>query len=199
MKSDFDSLKKSWIKARETMGHSNIDVNAIVEKAKLRKRNSSQFHWGNIVILTITFIVLCYVMYNHLPFKDVLSKTGVWLMVAGLFIRILVEAASLYRALQIDISQHTLKNTDATIRFYKLRKIIHGPVTYLTVGMYSAGFYMLTPELLRHVSTAWIIFWDVFFVIGACILIFFIRKGIRKEIKELKEIVDMKSMLEAEA
>ncbi len=198
MQSDFDSLKKNWKNARKTIKYNNLDINEILEKARVRKRNSSKFHWGNIVILTITFIVLCYVMYNHLPFKDILSKIGVGLMVAGLFLRIVVEAVSLYRALQINISHHTLKNTDTTIRFYRLRKIIHGPLTYLTVGMYAAGFYMLTPELLRYVSIIWIIFWDVFFLIGACILIFFIRKGIRKEIKELKEIVDLKNMLETE-
>ncbi len=116
-------------------------------------------------------------------------------MMAGLIIRIVVELWSSVRSLNINLSEQALKTTDDTLRFYRLRKTIHGPVTYVTVGLYMAGFYMLSPEFSKYIAMPWMIVMDVSFIIGACILIFVIKKGIRKEMLNLSEILELKREL----
>lgn len=195
MSNELDDLKKKWKDARKTVAQPTIPPDALIAKAIARKKSSLYFHYGNIVVLTITLITISFCLQYFFPFKDTLSKAGVGLMMAGLMIRIVVELWSSVRSLNINLSEQALKTTDDTLKFYQLRKIIHGPVTYVTVGMYMVGFYMLSPEFSRYIAMNWIIIMDVSFIIGACILIFVIKKGIRKEMLNLAEILELKREL----
>lgn len=89
------------------------------------------------------------------------------MMVVGLAVRILIEIFSTIKSRKIDLSNTALKTTTDSVDFYNFRKKIHGPVTIILVGIYTIGFYMLTPEFSRHFDLLWIVIVDVAYVMFA--------------------------------
>jgi len=65
-------------------------------------------------------------------------------------------------------------------------------------GLYFVGFYMLTPEFSRYISMGWLIAMDVSALLVAAILIIFIRKGIRQELRDLEKMVELQKSLTKE-
>ena len=198
MNNELDKLKKEWEAAKNKLAPTPVSVDQLVELAKEKKKSSVYFHYGNIIILTIVVGVIIFFFYYLFPLEDLLSKWGVGLMVGGLAVRILVEFFSVAKSKKINISETALQTTNDTIDFFHFRKMIHGPVTVGIVLAYAIGFYMLTPEFARHFGWKSILFWDIMSVFIAVFLIWQIRKGIRKEMKELSEIVELKNELEKE-
>jgi cytochrome b subunit of formate dehydrogenase len=82
------------------------------------------------------------------------------------------------------------------VRFYKLRRLIHGPITITIVTVYVVGLLMLTPEFLIHIGPIIYLFNGLFMASGI-VIIWFIRKSIRKETLELEEIIAIKRQIES--
>ena len=121
------------------------------------------------------------------------------LMMGGLALRIVIELYSIYLSLHIDFSETTLKTNNASLAYFRFRKNINGPVTITIVVLYSIGFYMLTPEFSLYFSTPMLVMINLSYILAAVIFIFFIRKGIKKEMNNLNEILRIKNDITGEA
>ncbi|WP_420316379.1 hypothetical protein [Ekhidna sp.] len=197
MDEELKKLQNQWKDAKSSIKSADIEISDIIEKAKKNKKNVLYAHYGNMLILTMALIMITTFFYYVTPFQQLISKIGVVLMIGGLTLRILIEWISSIRSKQIDLTEHAIRSVDNSLKFYQFRKRIHGPVTVTIVGLYTLGFYMLTPEFSKYIDLQWMIIMDVGYVIGAIILITQIRKGIKKEMVELAEIVQMRKELTA--
>ena len=197
MDDELKKLKNQWKDVKSSVEKPEIEVDDIIEKAKKNKKSVLYAHYGNMLILTLTLIMITAFFYYVTSFQDLISKIGVVFMIGGLALRILIEWVSSIRSKQMDLTKHANSSMNSLLQFYQFRKKIHGPVTISIVGLYTLGFYMLTPEFSKYIDLHWMIIMDVGYVIGAIILIIFIRKGIKKEMEELAEIVQMKKELAA--
>jgi hypothetical protein len=172
-----------------------VPVETLIRRARVKKRSTLYFHYGNIAVLSFTLAMVVLFFYYLFPFQDTLSKAGVAFMAGGLALRILIEIFSTLKSLKIDMSDEALKTTDQTLRFYNFRKKIHGPVTLVIVAFYSAGFYMLMPEFSRHMAGWIIVGLIVAYIVLAVLLIWQIRKGILEEMKNWSEILQLTAEL----
>lgn len=197
MDNELKKLKNQWKDVKSSVEKPEIEVDDIIEKAKKNKKSVLYAHYGNMLILTLTLIMITAFFYYVTSFQDLISKIGVVFMIGGLALRILIEWVSSIRSKQMDLTKHANSSMNSLLQFYQFRKKIHGPVTISIVGLYTLGFYMLTPEFSKYIDLHWMVIMDVGYVIGAIILIIFIRKGIKKEMEELAEIVQMKKELAA--
>lgn len=198
MHHDLQDLTLSWKMARQKALPLVPSVEKILPVAQARKRNSLYFHFGNIIILTALVVILCLCFYYFFPFREILSKTGVALMIGSLVIRIIIEIFSSIKSWQIHLNDDVWNVTGQTLNFYLFRKKIHGPVTFILVGLYTIGFYFLTPEFSKYLPLWLMIMIDTSYVVGAAILITQIRKGIKKEMKQLIAINDLREKITLE-
>lgn len=195
MNNELDDLKKRWDGAKRDKHTSATSTDQLVVLAKSKKKTSLYYHYGNITVLFIVMVMVIFFFYVLLPFKEWLSKTGVAMMVGGLLIRIIVEIFSIRKSKKINVGDTALQATGDTLSFYRFRKKIHGTVTILLVGIYIAGYLLLNPELAKYVGWKMMLFWDGIALIAAVILIWQIRKGILKEMKEISEIIELENQL----
>lgn len=190
MDNEMKSLKELWEQTRP-VAPAPLSITEIREKAAANKRSSVIFQYSNIAIL-FSFTVLIYLYLGvWYPYRTILGQTGVWLMTGSLLARVLIELLSIYRSGKIKTDAQLLNNTNTALQYYEFRKKIHGPITYVIVAIYTAGFYILMPEFTSHAPTWLSILVMLSYPLGAVVMIFQIRKGIRKEIAELKELSEL--------
>jgi hypothetical protein len=189
MNMELDYLKKKWQRARMVVQQKPLPVESVIKLAEQKRKNNLYFHYGNIAVLSGVLIMIWLCFHFLFPFRETLSKTGTGLMMGGLALRILIEIFSTTRSRKIDLSETALKTTASTLEFYRFRKKIHGPVTYIIVALYTLGFYMLTPEFAKYIDTVWMAVIDCSYIPGAIILVHNIGKGIKKEMEELRSII----------
>ena len=180
-----DNLHQQWKKAREGVELPSLSALDIITRADQKKKSILYFHYGNIAILTLTLLVISLFFYYIMSFQKWTSIVGAMLMMGGLALRIIIEIVSSYQSKRIELLQDVSQTTEAAIAFYTFRKKIHGPVTITIVALYMIGFYLLTPEFSEYFSFNILLLMDVSFLIGAIILIWLIRKGIKKEMEQL--------------
>lgn len=194
MQDDFAELKKQWRSATPPVAA--IDSARIIAQANEKRKASLQFHYGNMLVLAGVVVVLIVFFFFLFPFQEILSNTGVWIMIVSLVVRIVIEYYSAIRSRRISMTDTAVSNTNTHLEFYQFRKRIHGPVTVLLVATYSIGFLMLTPEFYDHIGSR-IFFFDVLYLVGACFLVWQVRKGIKKEMADLLEIIELKKQIES--
>jgi hypothetical protein len=190
-----DNLHQQWKQARQGVALPSPSVQDIIAKAGKKKRSILYFHYGNIGVLTLTLLIISLFFYFKMPFQRWSSVAGASLMVGGLALRITIEAVSIFKSKRIQLVQDLSRSTEAAIAFYAFRKKIHGPVTISIVGLYMMGFYMLTPEFSNYLSFNRLLFMDISFLIGAALLIWQIRKGIKREMNQLLGLANLKEQL----
>lgn len=195
MSDALDNLKNQWNEAKDTSKATGPDAKSIIGSAHRKMKKVTVSHYGNILVLTLTLAMISTFFFYVTPFQDLLSKIGVALMVGGLAVRIAIELYSAGRSRQIDLSESASNMNRMSLAFYQYRKRIHGPVTVSILAAYSIGFYMLSPEFSRYFTTMQMIMMDGSYVVIAIILIFLIRKGIRDEMKQLKEVTELDDKL----
>jgi len=195
MEKEMDDLTSLW-KGGKPGAVSQDSVNSIINQANERKRSSLFAHYGNIAILTgVLLMVAVFFLYLY-PFGTMLSKAGVFTMIGGLAIRIVIEVFSVMRSQRILISDPVARNADEALAFYNFRRKVHGPVTLTCVGLYILGWFMLSPEYSRFMPLPGLVAMDLGFVVMAAVLIVVIRKGLKKEIADLYKIVELRRQLE---
>lgn len=197
MKSDIDELKEKWKEARRKRVHTSLPVAEVIAAAEGKKRYSLYHQYSNVAILALTSATIVYFFYFQYPLKEAFSQAGIVLMWASPLLRVCFELYSIRKAGMINPADTALKNTDDSLRYFELRRFMNGPVTFVLVASYIVGFYMLTPELLRYVEAVWIIGLDSVFLIGATLMIWQVRKGIKTEMRKLKELVELRASLVA--
>ena len=193
MSTEFEQLQDQWRQAKDSIRVTPSEE--LVKQAKSRKKDNLYFHYGNTIILTVVLIMISLFFYYNTPFQDILSWIGVSLMIGGLIIRILLELYSTGRSKRIDYGDPTTETTQNLIRFYEFRKKVHRWPTIIIVGLYTVGFYMLTPEFSRYLSAEAVIIMDISYILGAIFLIWQIRKGLKKEINDLRNMVRIRQEL----
>lgn len=191
MTDSIDQLKNDWNKAKNTAQAASSDPSAIIASARKNMKSVTYAHFGNILVLTLTLIMISAFFFYVTPFQDVLSKIGVALMVGGLAIRIAIELYSAGRSKQIDLSESAANMNSMSVKFYAYRKYIHGPITFSILAAYTIGFYLLSPEFSKYFTTTQMLLMDGSYVIIAIILFFVIRKGVRDEMRQLKEVTEL--------
>jgi hypothetical protein len=195
MNDEIDDLKNIWNTGKKNTPDAESSTNQIILMAKKNKRNAINSHIGTIAILMITLIGISLFFINVAHFRQTMSHFGIALMTGVLIIRIIIEFYSLYISQRISLTESALKSSDATLRFYKFRKQIHGPTMIIILVLYTIGFYMLTPEFSLYMDFKMMLFIDISYLVGAVPVGLSIRNGIRKEMHNLNEILMLKSKL----
>lgn len=195
MENDIDDLKSAWKSAKGNTGNAKVSAAELIGQAEAKKKEAVVTHFWNIGILLAVAIMLAVVFYFFFPFREVLSRTGIGFMIGGLLVRITIEIFSISKSNKVNVSDPTAKATEDTLAFYEFRKKIHGPVTLSIVMLYIAGFYMLSPEFSKYISTTWMVIMDVGFLVGAIVMALLIRTGMQKELRDLQSVVEIKKAL----
>ncbi|GAA4274843.1 hypothetical protein U6A24_12005 [Aquimarina gracilis] len=195
MNNGFEDLQRKWQKNKEELKNDPKSTTEMLSAIKAKKKSSVEFQYGNIIVLTITLFVISAFFYYVAPVKQVLSRIGVGMMIGGLLLRIIIEFISVTRSKKIDIVDNVLSTTENTISYYNFRKKIHGPITIIIIGLYSIGFFMITPEFSLYFTTWQMILIDGSYIIGAAIFIPIIRKSIKQEVKTLLEIIELRKKM----
>jgi hypothetical protein len=190
-----DLMKDLWQSAKKSIPKVSTDISNIIASAEKKKRSTVQFHILNILVLTAVLAGVAAFFYFVAPMQTLISHMGITLMLGGLLVRILIEVYSFYLSSTLDLSEAALKSTTKILRFYQFRKRLHSPVTLTIVTLYTLGFYMLTPEFSRHFSLPMMILIDASYIVGAVFLIWQIRKGIKKELQNLRDITEIQAQL----
>jgi len=193
MNNEFDKLQNKWESNKKEIELSNDSLDVLYSKIKKKEKENYFFYYGTITILLLTLIIISLFFYYVAPVKAILSRIGVGLMILGLLFRILIEMISIYKAKQINNSDNTLKKTENTINFYQFRKIIHKVIAPIIIVLYTIGFYMITPEFSLHIEFWNLVLMDVSYVIIGIILFLLIRKGVKKEMQKLTDIIELKN------
>lgn len=191
MNNEFEELQNKWDDAKGKQGNP-IGKDKILVKITAKKNENSYFYYGTLIILLITLIVISLFFYYVAPVKESLSRAGVGFMIGSLIVRIVMEIFSIVKAKRIDILDDALTITDNTIAFYDFRKTIHNSVTLPIVTVYTIGFYMITPEFSLYFSLGKMILIDVSYIVIAIFLVIHIRRGIKKEMESLLDIVQLR-------
>ncbi|WP_299261153.1 hypothetical protein [uncultured Aquimarina sp.] len=195
MNNEFEALQNQWQKDKSGIESAPYDMEDLFSSIRKKKSWSTRFHYGNILVLSIVLIGIITFFYFVAPVQELLSRVGVGLMVGGLLVRIIIEIISVSKAKKINMLDDALQTTNDTISFYNFRKTIHGPVTIGIIALYTIGFYIITPEFSLYFETWQIILIDVSYIIGAIIPFVAVRKNIKKEIKILLEIIELKKKM----
>lgn len=192
MSNDFEELQSKWEVSKKNLDHSSTNFNSLYEKIKRKEKENYFFYYGTILILLVTLIVISLFFYFVAPVKEMLSRIGVGLMIFGLMFRIIIEIISIYKAKQISKLDNTLKTTENSINFYQFRKTIQKVIAPLIIGLYTIGFYMITPEFSLYINFWKMVLIDVSYVVIGIILFIIIRKGVKKEMQKLADIMKLK-------
>lgn len=167
----------------------------LIEEANRLQQESFTFQRSTLLILSSTFLMMCYFLLFYFGFRDTLSHLGVGLMLGFFLARILLEAYSLAQGRKKQLSESALSNLENEKSFLQLRLWIHGAGTYLTLGAYTLGFLLLLPEFSKYISAFWMAAFVCSYFIPGIILTLLIRKNVQKEIRELRRVVELKEKL----
>jgi len=192
MDSEFNNLRNKWESNKKEIELTNDSLDVLYNKIKKKEKENYFFYYGTITILLATLIVISLFFYYVAPVKETFSRIGVGLMISGLLFRILIEIISIYKAKQINNIENTLKTTENTIKFHQFRKTIHTIIAPIIIVLYTIGFYMITPEFSLYIEFWNLVLIDISYVIIGIILFIVIRKGVKKEMQKLNDIIKLK-------
>lgn len=187
-------LKSGWKSTASTIPTPQ-SVPDLIEEAKKLNRQSIKFQRNTLLILSSTFLMMCYFLLFQFGFLERLSHVGVGLMLGFFLLRILLELYSLSQSKKKESIQSALENLDLEKRYLQLRLWTHGFFTYLTLGGYTLGFMLLLPEFSDHISAFWMAAMVCSYFIPGIILTLLIRKNVLREIRELRQVVDIRKKI----
>jgi hypothetical protein len=193
MSNNFEQLRSKWENSKKSIESQTSSVDDLYKKIKDKEKENYFFYYGTITILLITFMVISLFFYYVAPVKQTLSRVGSGLMVLGLLFRIVIEIISVYKAKRINNLDNSLKTAENTINFHQFRKSIHQIVSPIIIGLYTIGFYMITPEFSLYLKLWSIVLFDISYVVIGVILFIVIRKGVKKEMEKLRDIVNLRN------
>lgn len=195
MSRDFEELQRNWEKSKNNIESQTGSFDGLYKKIRSREKENYFFYYGTVTILSITLLAISLFFYYAAPVKEILSRVGAGLMILGLLFRIVIEIISIYKAKRINNLDSTLKTAENAINFHSFRKSIHQIVSPIVIVLYTAGFYMITPEFSLHMKLWNIVLYDILYVVIGIILFIVIRKGVKKEMEKLREIVNLRNEL----
>jgi hypothetical protein len=195
MTDQLDDLKGLWRNDRLTDAALIPAVDKIIKRAEEKRRKIVATQTLNIVILLSTLVGIGAFFAYVAKFNGWLSQLGSTMMMGSLAVRILIEVYSLFISRSVDLTKSSKMTNDAFFRLYKFRLWVHGPTTIVILVLYTMGFYMLTPEFSLYFSLPMLILIDSSYIVGAVIVGFSIRHGIKKEMADLNQVKMLRSGL----
>ena len=193
MDSEFNELQSKWESSKKGIELCTTNFESLYRKIKNKEKENYFFYYGTITILLATLIIISLFFYYVAPVQELLSRIGAGLMVLGLVFRIFIEIISIYKAKQINNLDTTLKTTENAINFHQFRKTIHQVIAPIIIGFYTVGFYIITPEFSLYIEFWNLVLIDISYVIIGIILFILIRKGVKKEMQKLGDIMKLKN------
>lgn len=192
MSNDFQDLKAKWQSAKQSQPITKSSSSDLIKDIDAKRKSGLRFQYGNIAILGATLVALILVFVVFFPFNELMSRIAVALMVGGMAVRVAVEFISVQKSKSINMGATALEALQSSEAYLSFRKRVHGPVTISILVIYTLGYYAILPELSKYFDQRLIIFWAVIYVVGLFVFGNQVRKSIKKEIKELEEIVALK-------
>jgi hypothetical protein len=179
---EFDNMISGW--KNQTIPASANKANDIANLAQKRLKDTERKHVATIAVLGTTLLILtAFAIYTG--GKSSLFVAGIGLMIAALGARIAVEWWSSVQLKKLNIREDSSNYLKQLTGFYQTRKKIHSIFTVITFGLYVVGFGMLLPLFKASLSSGFFIYIIVSGVVVFGVLIYFIRKKINEELKNL--------------
>lgn len=189
MNTDLNQLKHLWKEAKKDQRDPLSDSDNLILLAQKKLKSTVRLQWTTIIILVITLLIIGSFFKFQAQFKQTISHVGIGLMLGSLIIRIILELISIFFAGKINLTQNALKLNQSNMSYFRFRKMMNGPVTISILILYTIGFYLLTPEFSLYFSTSMMIFIDLSYILAAVIFTWSIRKGVKKEMAILNDII----------
>ena len=189
MNTDFNHLKNLWAESKNAQIPPSSDLEVIITTAQQKMKSTVRSQWSTIIILAVALVIISAFFRYEAQFKQTISHIGIGLMLGGLVLRILLELISIFLSGKINLTETALKSNDASMSYFRFRKIMNGPVTISIVILYSIGFYMLTPEFSLYFTIPMMVLIDVSYILAAAIFTWSIRIAVKREMTLLYEIV----------
>lgn len=179
---EFNEMISGW--KNQTIPASANKANEIADLARKRIKDTQRKHVATIAVLSTTLLILTgFALYTG--GKSSLFVAGIGLMIAALGVRIAVEWWSSVQLNKVNIREDSTNYLKQLTGFYQTRKKIHGMFTVLTFGLYVAGFGMLLPLFKASLSSGFFTYIIVSGIVVFGVLIYFIRRKINEELKNL--------------
>jgi hypothetical protein len=188
MNNQIDNLKKTWQEYKSNDLVNPADKDQIIRIAKQKLKSTVRMQTGTILVLIITLVVIALYFFYVANFKQTISHIGAYLMMTSVALRIIIELVSIYLSATINMSETALNTNNASLTYYQFRKRVNGSITIAIIIVYTIGFYMLTPEFRLYFNKPMIILIDISYIFLVAILMWFIRKKIKKEMDILTRI-----------
>ena len=163
-----------------------VQPETIIQNAKSQRKRQ----YIGIVVLTTTVLIL--IVYAVLFFPKSFNNfsLGLLLMIVPLVLRIALEVFSIYKK-QSKIVEMSSKNYHNYLkRFYNFRKIVNYIITPLFFGIYIYGLTLLFPYFKREFSEGFYTYLVISGVISLILIGFIIIRGIVKENRFYKEVLE---------
>ncbi len=186
MNNPFEELQSSWNKSRQEINTDQQKIDSLISSARSKQKSNLYFYYGNIAILAITVLVLIVVWQQWMPFRELLSKIGIGIMIGSLVLRIIVEIFSTFKSRNINLLDTAVNSNEERISYYQFRKAVHGPVTITLITTYLIGLLMIMPELNLYISTTWLVIFVDAFVVSGLFIIYKVRQSIKQEMENLR-------------
>jgi len=179
---DFNNMIAGW--KSQTIPASAKKANDIANLARKRLKDTQRKHVATIAVLSTTLLVLVgFALYTG--GKNSLFMTGIGLMIVALGVRIAVEWWSSKQLNKLNIREDSSNYLKKLKGFHQSRKKIHGQLTVIIFGLYVLGFIMLLPLFKASLSSGFFNYIIVSAIVVFGVLIYFIRKKINEELKNL--------------
>ena len=192
MNEDLELLQNSWDNNKNNKSAQTTNFSELYSMIQQKEKDNYRFYYGTIGILLGTLIIVCLFFYFLAPVQETLSRIGASLMITSLSIRILIEVNSIYKAKRIKPTDNTLSTAQHSIHFHQLRKKIHQIADTSSLAVYTIGFYLISPEFSLYIDFVYLLLIDFSYIIIGVILFIVIRKGVKKEIQHLEEIIKLR-------
>lgn len=191
MDNDFSTLQEHWESHKNQNDLAAPSIKEIQQRIKHKEKENFSFYYGTLVILSTTLVGIILFFIYIAPIRENVSKIGWYLMILGLLLRIIIEVASITKAKKMNRIDNTLDSLKNAVSFHQFRKTIHNVVSPSILVMYTIGFFLMVPELSKYIA-----FWYLFLIcasyfVAGIILFILIRKGVKKEMKKVEEIVTL--------
>lgn len=179
----FEDLKSQWEnQPQESTPNNGSEL--IVQKINTIKGKQRIM---NLVLLSTIGILTSFFFYIE-AYKYGLVSFALVLMISSLLVRIVIEYISLKRLKQIKITTNVTVFNKNMIAYYKNRVRTHYVSTPIIILLYSVGFIILLPSFKKSLSSGFYNYIICSALIILIVMLFYIRKQIKKELSVLKEI-----------
>jgi hypothetical protein len=190
-----DDFNKAWKASRPQMPESETILKRIYSEGSKRRKEIRQFHTGNIIVLGVFLLVLIagYLYLNM--FRQVLTQTGIIIMIGVMAARVIIESLSLFKVNALPVADQTSVMTNSLLKLYNIRRIIHGPVTISLVVLYLTGVGMLIPEWTNYFNNKLLFLMFGGFLVTGFVIIVAIRKAIVKEMANISAMSELQKQI----